>query len=999
MVHLYYKMAGMPGEIKKGRMLMKKFLSLVLTLALTLSLVVLPARAGASVDVTGLSITGDATAYPGQSKTYSVTGTPVIADATDVSVTAWDWTGTSGFTGSSTTGSLSATAGVAGSATIKCTVTVKYTLNGGTEITTTKELTKEVTVADKYELTVSADKTTLYYNGTDAYKTATLTPTLTKNGGAQAETTDYTVEVTESSDKLETNGKTVSVASAVAAAESNITVTVNAKVGDNTVATKTVAISVADRYSIDVVPAADKTVTVTKGNTKTLTAPVLKDALSAYPVNSSEYTLSYGCENTNIATVGETSGVVTGKTVGDTTATATITYGSKEYKVNYNVKVNPITLDITLDEVENGDYDYLYASDLKSAAAAALQSAVPSYSGNKTVTSLTVNSGTVTGGKLYKEDGTTAITSGDNLVGSAVSYTKFAATAGHIGKVAYTITAVIDGESYTGTMTVPVVSAGDIDEDIYAYATSSSNASYEMPSGYDKIYYTESKPSNYEGYKSWTAVDGGKTISVSVSKFNSGKITLYCVGTDDGVAYTGTITVYLENYDIEYSGVAGETITFDQDDFDDFMEEAAEDYGWINTSKSSTAYVEFDHVTFSIPAEKTQGILYNDGEQIKSNSKAAVKECENLDKVTFAIANKSGLKEVAINFTLYADYYSSDKVTKPATKTFSGRVVVSVVSEDIKYTVPVDGSVTFKPYDFEDFYTDTYKNGTLSYVKFTELPKVADGALYATYSTLYAGTLAKTGDKFYYDSNKITDLDLDDVTFRTSLWTKTGTKVYLPFEAYGTTSKNSKTVSSTPVKGCVVITVTAAKTMNFTDVKSGDWYYDNVKNAYTMGLIEGKTATTFNPNDNMTYAEAVTLAARMNELYNTGKVTLENSKTGNWYSSYESYAISKGIISSYLGTKANTKITRRDYVEIFYNALPASAYTVKNTITKIPDLANDSTNAKIYTFYKAGILTGYANTPGKTTGSFGANDNIKRSEVATILIRMMDASTRMYFTL
>ena len=555
-----------------------------------------------------------------------------------------------------------------------------------------------------------------------------------------------------------------------------------------------------------------------------------------------------------------------------------------------------------------------------------------------------------------------------------------------------------NGDPYTGTMTIPVVSAGDIGKDIYAYVTSSNSVSFELPSGYDTLYYKQGSVSSYDGL--WTSAESGwSTCSSSVkgtlplSSFsNTGKTTLSAVGIDDGVAYTGEITVYLENYDIEYSGVAGETITFDQDDFEDFMEEAAEDYGWINTSSSSTAYVKFNRVTFSIPAEKTQGILYNDGEQIKFNSNSSVKECTNLDKVTFAIADKSGLKEVVINFTLYADYYSSERVTYPATKTFSGRVVVNVVHEDIKYTVPVDGSVVFKAEDFQDFFDDTYKNGTLSYVKFTELPKVTDGALYATYSAIYAGTVAEESDKFYYDSSKISDYDLDDVTFRTSLWSKAGTKVYLPFTAYGTKSYQS-------VDGWVAITVENARTMNFTDVKTGDWFYNNVKNAYAMGLIEGKTTTTFNPNDNMTYAEAVTLAARMNQLYYSGKVTLSNSTTGNWYSSYESYAISKGIISSALGNKANLKITRKDYVDIFYNALPASAYTVRNTVSSIPDLANNTANAKVYAFYRAGILTGYANTPGKTNGAFGPNDNIKRSEVATILIRMMDSGTRVYFTM
>lgn len=562
------------------------------------------------------------------------------------------------------------------------------------------------------------------------------------------------------------------------------------------------------------------------------------------------------------------------------------------------------------------------------------------------------------------------------------------------------LSATVDGigGTYNGTLEISITSAGSVSDTVYAYVTSSNSVSFELPSGYDTLYYKQGSVSSYDGL--WTSAPfGWSTCSSSVkgtlslnSFDNTGKTTLSAVGIAGGVAYTGTLTVVLNSYNIEYSGVAGETITFDQGDFEDFMEEAAEDYGWINTSSSSTAYVKFNRVTFSIPAEKTQGILYNDGEQIKFNSNSSVKECTDLDEVTFAIADKTGLKEVVINFTLYADYYSSERVTNPATKTFSGRVVVNVVHEDIKYTVPVDGSVVFKAEDFQDFFDDTYKNGTLSYVKFTELPKVTDGALYATYSAIYAGAVAEESDKFYYDSSKISDYDLDDVTFRTSLWSKAGTKVYLPFTAYGTKSYQS-------VEGWVVITVENARTMNFTDVKTGDWFYNNVKNAYAMGLIEGKTTTTFNPNDNMTYAEAVTLAARMNQLYYSGKVTLSNSTTGNWYSSYESYAISKGIISSALGNKANTKITRKDYVDIFYNALPASAYTVRNTVSSIPDLANNTANAKVYAFYRAGILTGYANTPGKTNGAFGPNDNIKRSEVATILIRMMDSGTRVYFTM
>ena len=64
-----------------------------------------------------------------------------------------------------------------------------------------------------------------------------------------------------------------------------------------------------------------------------------------------------------------------------------------------------------------------------------------------------------------------------------------------------------------------------------------------------------------------------------------------------------------------------------------------------------------------------------------------------------------------------------------------------------------------------------------------------------------------------------------------------------------------------------------------------------------MGLINGKNSPeTFLPNDNMTYAEAIKLAACMNQLYNEGTITLKNG-TASWYDSYVEYCIDNGIIT------------------------------------------------------------------------------------------------------
>ena len=81
----------------------------------------------------------------------------------------------------------------------------------------------------------------------------------------------------------------------------------------------------------------------------------------------------------------------------------------------------------------------------------------------------------------------------------------------------------------------------------------------------------------------------------------------------------------------------------------------------------------------------------------------------------------------------------------------------------------------------------------------------------------------------------------------------------------------------------------------FTDVPSNAWYYNDVVRAYETGLVNGLTDTTFGPDSNMTYAQAVKLAACMHQKDATGSITLENGSP--WYASYVDYAKNNGIIT------------------------------------------------------------------------------------------------------
>ena len=187
-------------------------------------------------------------------------------------------------------------------------------------------------------------------------------------------------------------------------------------------------------------------------------------------------------------------------------------------------------------------------------------------------------------------------------------------------------------------------------------------------------------------------------------------------------------------------------------------------------------------------------------------------------------------------------------------------------------------------------------------------------------------------------------------------------------------------------------TVFAAE-FKFTDVKESDWFYNDVKNAVEMGLINGKSETEYKPNDNLTYAEAIKLAACMNQLYMDGVITLKNGDP--WYQTYVDYCIDNGIIDKYYDY--DEKATRSGYAVIFANALPDEALAKINSVAdgSIPDVPETRAYApEVYKLYRAGILQG-----SDDARSFKPLDNILRSEVAAILSRMMDETKRVKFTL
>lgn len=209
------------------------------------------------------------------------------------------------------------------------------------------------------------------------------------------------------------------------------------------------------------------------------------------------------------------------------------------------------------------------------------------------------------------------------------------------------------------------------------------------------------------------------------------------------------------------------------------------------------------------------------------------------------------------------------------------------------------------------------------------------------------------------------------------------------------------TVSPTPTAAPV------STDISFKDVSTQAWFYQDLRACVRMGLLNGVSKTEFEPSGELTLAQAITLTSRMHQLYETDEITLKNHWFGRkWYKTYVKYAVENELVDDaykkYSRKEMNTPITRGELVELLYAALPEEEYEVINDIAdnEIPDVKHFSDGAEaIYAMYRAGILTGYTDTPGVNDHTFKAHETVNRSEAAVIAARMMESTRRVEFTM
>ena len=679
------------------------------------------------------------------------------------------------------------------------------------------------------------------------------------------------------------------------------------------------------------------------------------------------------------------------------TVTATFNYDSKDYVVTYTVNVSGLSTTLST-SVANGSSLRLYSNyssgnsstNLAYIAQSVLQSKVDS---GLTVTSATIKNRATTGGTL------STLSSGAN------PYYTFTAYTGSLNAAEMTIVATaykssVSQGTYEIKLTIPVTPIMGIGfesvtaEPVSSTATTTSYRVY-FPTTYTHYYVinkTGSTPSSWSNSMLGTAYSSTTPYTLSSSDFNSnGTCTLYVVA-KNGISsnyYSGQMVVTQTNYNINYNGVAGETVQFAQSDFTDFMNEVAEARGDASKTKSYP-YVTFDYVTFTMPTTQ-QGTLYYGGTAMStSNSSGAFNtrtKVTNLDSVTFVPNAKTTAKTITLNFTLHATRYSSSSTSRGTTVSYSGTVVVNLVREDIKYTVSQGDSVRFDESDFLNYLRSTKgysSNYTIDYVTFDQsaVSAVNEGSLYTYYNGYNYGGSVKTTDKFYYSATASQNA-LSDVAFLASRYAKTGETVYIPFTIYaryGTTGTGTRQLTGT-------VAIKIGQTMNFIDVKTTDYFYNSVKWAVGKNITNGTSSTTFSPYKSCTRAEIVTFlwrAAGSPEPTITRNPFRDvNAVTHSSYYKAILWASQKGITSGTSATafSPDQVCTRAQIVTFLYRYAGQPSGYYSNPFKDVGATSEASYYNAILWAVGKGITTGTSAT------TFSPYASCNRAEAVTFLYR------------
>lgn len=181
---------------------------------------------------------------------------------------------------------------------------------------------------------------------------------------------------------------------------------------------------------------------------------------------------------------------------------------------------------------------------------------------------------------------------------------------------------------------------------------------------------------------------------------------------------------------------------------------------------------------------------------------------------------------------------------------------------------------------------------------------------------------------------------------------------------------------------------------SYSDVGNRDWFAVWTNIAYNVNLMQGVGSSTFAPQQTLTVAEALKLAAFMESQAKGDSFHLQPITGSPWYRSSIVYCEASGLIASGEFEDYHRPITRAEMAHIFAATTLARTMPQRNAIDRVrssvPDVsAGDYAAEAIYSLYAKGVLSG---TDSGLT--FRPDASLTRAEAAAIVSRMARTEQR-----
>lgn len=211
------------------------------------------------------------------------------------------------------------------------------------------------------------------------------------------------------------------------------------------------------------------------------------------------------------------------------------------------------------------------------------------------------------------------------------------------------------------------------------------------------------------------------------------------------------------------------------------------------------------------------------------------------------------------------------------------------------------------------------------------------------------------------------------------------------------TEKDGKYVFTMPASAVTVTGAFKAETpapvaLPFTDVKSGNWFYDAVKYAYEQGLMTGTSATTFAPNGTMNRAMIVTVLYRLEKSPAvTGASKFTDVPAGQWYSDAVAWAAANKIVNGYDETTFGpmNAVTREQMAAILFRYEQVKGLenvTLEENLNRFPD----QNKISAYAIPALQWAVGQKIINGNADGTLDPTGTATRAQVAQIFTNLLN---------